>query len=321
MNRAVGIVFTLFAVSAALFAFSERPDPPMPSTRVDIGHLLMLDVQPAGDRLVSVGERGRIFVSDDAGASWRAAVSPTEATLTALAFIDARHGVAVGHDAAIVRTDDGGEHWQLVEAAPEDEEPLLALWFDSDGHGFAVGAYGRVAESRDGGLTWVHRDIDDQELHFNAITRVGDALLIAGEAGTMLRSDDDGATWGRLDAPYEGSYFGLLATGDGGVLAFGMRGHVFRSESAGARWQEIDSGTQASVFAGHVVGDDALVLAGQNGLVLASRDGGRSFVEVDAATSRSFAAVVAPRAGGELVLAGDAGVTRIGLAPQPAGKP
>lgn len=319
MNRAIGIIFTVFALSAAVFAFSERPDPPMPPTRVDIGHVLMLDVQRAGSRLISVGERGRIFVSDDGGANWRAAASPTEATLTALAFIDEVRGVAVGHDAVILRTEDGGEHWQLVQAVPADEEPLLAVWLDASGRGFAVGAYGRFVESADAGRTWVEREVDAEELHFNAIAQVGGALLIAGEAGTLLRSEDDGASWQRLEAPYGGSYFGLLATGDDGVLAFGMRGHVFRSDDGGMTWGEIATGTHAAIFGGRVLGDGALVLVGQNGLVLASADRGRSFTELDVDTSRSFAAAAA--AGEAVLLVGEQGVMRAVFPRAPGDKP
>ncbi|MCA1790129.1 MAG: hypothetical protein LC667_09810, partial [Thioalkalivibrio sp.] len=202
MNRAIGLLFALFVVSAVVFAFSERPAPQMPPTEIGIGHLLMLDAAATGTRLVTVGERGYIFLSDDGGRDWRQAVTPNVAMLTAISVVGGRRLVAVGHDGVILLSDDAGERWRTVFAAPEDEEPLLAVWFDASGRGLAVGAYGRFLESTDGGATWEQRRVDEHDLHFNTIARDGDALLLAGEAGLLLRSDDGGQVWAALSTPY-----------------------------------------------------------------------------------------------------------------------
>jgi photosystem II stability/assembly factor-like uncharacterized protein len=267
LNRILGIFFPLFVVAAAAFAFSERPDPPMPDTRLQIQHLLMLDTVAVGTRLVAVGERGRIFLSDDGGNEWRSAASDTQATLTAVGTVDSKRLVAVGHDSVILLSDDAGAHWRTVLADPEAEEPLLSVRFDPGGRGHAVGAYGRFLESTDGGLSWHKRYLDSNDFHFNAIARVGESLLLAGEAGTLMRSDDGGQDWYEIDSPYVGSFFGLLELPDDAVLVFGMRGQVYRSEDAGESWERVKTGTQLSIFAGHALADGRLVLVGQNGLL------------------------------------------------------
>src|SRR5262249_10578900 len=72
---------------------------------------LLIAIAPAGQRLVAVGDRGIIVLSDDRGASWtQAQYVPTQALLTGVCFIDAQHGVAVGHDEVIVTTADAGRH-------------------------------------------------------------------------------------------------------------------------------------------------------------------------------------------------------------------
>jgi photosystem II stability/assembly factor-like uncharacterized protein len=311
MNKLVGILFSLFVVSAVVFAFSPRTDPPMPPTAVHIEHLLILDARALGSRLISVGERGHIFVSENAGRDWRRADSPTSATLTAIGVVDDRRVVAAGHDGVILLSEDAGEHWRTVFAAPDEEEPLLSVWFDADGRGFAVGAYGRFLASHDGGATWEMRDLDGNDFHFNAMARVGDALLIGGEAGTLLRSNDDGESWDALDSPYEGSFFGLLALSDDSVLAFGMRGHVYRSDNAGDDWVELDTGTLSSIFGGHVLADGRVVLAGQNGLILVSDDAVQGFSRLEVDTSLTFSKVIASGLPNELILVGEHGVTRL----------
>src|SRR5579859_3734540 len=75
--------------------------------------LLLLDAIAVGPDIVAVGERGTILRSTDAGQSWRSATLPASATLTAVNFApDAHHGWAVGHDALILTTGDGGHVWQ-----------------------------------------------------------------------------------------------------------------------------------------------------------------------------------------------------------------
>ena len=86
-----------------------------------------------------VGERGHILISDDDGASWTQAKVPTRVLLTAVHMHDERTGWAVGHDAVILRTGDGGETWTMVHQAPDEELPLLDVWFRDERTGFAVG--------------------------------------------------------------------------------------------------------------------------------------------------------------------------------------
>ena len=66
---------------------------------------LFLDLAMAGSRIVAVGERGQVLLSDDQGATWRQAKSvPTRTMLTAVFFADREYGWAVGHDETILNT-------------------------------------------------------------------------------------------------------------------------------------------------------------------------------------------------------------------------
>src|SRR5688572_25730862 len=65
----------------------------------------------AGNRLVSVGVRGLIVMSDDEGKSWRQAASPVSSDLVAVRFVTPSRGWASGHDGVILSTEDGGNRW------------------------------------------------------------------------------------------------------------------------------------------------------------------------------------------------------------------
>lgn len=315
MNRVIGLLFTVFVALAAAFAFSARQGPPLPASVVNISNALLLDAKRAGQRLVTVGERGTIFVSDDQAASWRLIPSGSEATLTALDFFDDKVGLAVGHDALILRTEDGGLSWQTVFSAPDQLRPLLDVAFVAPGRAFAIGAYGAFLESSDGGVRWSERQIMAGDRHLNSLTRLSDGtLLIGGEAGTLLRSVDGGARWEPLSSPYAGSYFGLQSLAQGGVLAFGMRGKAFRSEDRGSSWQEINALGGGSLFGGQVLDDKKLVLVGQNGVVSLSGDQGRSFSRLPAQGGRALSAAVFLPVSGEVLVFGEGGFSRVAIA-------
>lgn len=281
---------------------------------------LLLDGAVAGSRLIVVGQRGHILVSTDDGASWTQAEVPTRVLLTAVHMHDERTGWAVGHDAVILRTDDGGETWILAHQAPEEELPLLDVWFRDERTGFAVGAYGYFLATEDGGETWVSRAISEDDFHLNALVPVveretgsrrpeSQRLYIAAEAGVAYRSDDGGKTWRELPSPYAGSWFGGLALDENQVLLTGLRGHLFRSADGGDTWTEVATGTQATLTGAIRLPSGSIVIVGLEGSVLTSADNGRS-VSARRLPSRQGISAALPLADGGVLLIGEFGVRR-----------
>ncbi len=287
---------------------------------------LLLDAVAVDGRMVAVGEHGHILISDDGGASWRQSASvPTRATLTGVYFHDKELGWAVGHDAVILRTRDGGETWQRLHWAPEEERPFLDVWFSDADHGFAIGAYGFFFATADGGDTWEDRmivtedeseEVDAYDLggdfHLNQVAPASDQrLYIAAEAGTIYRSDDGAETWRELPSPYQGSFFGCLPLAGDSLLIFGLRGNLFRSDDAGETWQRIDSGTVAILNQGVALADGTIVVGGTSGTLLVSRDRGQSFELAPQADRQGLAQVL--DGGDHLILVGEFGVNRLPL--------
>ena len=50
--------------------------------------VILLDVAMAGKRIVAVGERGVVLLSDDNGKTWTSVRAPVTRTLTAVTFFD-----------------------------------------------------------------------------------------------------------------------------------------------------------------------------------------------------------------------------------------
>jgi photosystem II stability/assembly factor-like uncharacterized protein len=286
---------------------------------------LLLDLAQAGERLVAVGERGHVLLSDDQGATWRQAKSvPTRTMLTAVFFADAEYGWAVGHDETVLNTVDGGETWTRSHFAPESQQPLLDLWFANRISGIAVGAYGAYLTTNDGGRHWAStkfspprkaaasEDEPPPDYHLNRIVGVGNRLYIAAEGGQLYRSDDRGANWRALPSPYEGSFFGLVPIRGDGLLAFGLRGHLFRSADAGETWTPLETHTTAMLTDGVAMNDLRVVIGGLTGVLLVSGDAGETFRLSQQEDRRGVSALL-PGAAGSVVVAGEGGVKVIRL--------
>ncbi|MBF0101576.1 MAG: hypothetical protein HQK77_11780, partial [Desulfobacterales bacterium] len=246
---------------------------------------LLLDIaHPDMNTFVTVGERGHILVSKDKGHSWKQAKVPTRSMLTAVFFANSTHGWAVGHDAVIVHTQDGGESWTRQFFAPEKEQPFFDVWFKDAQFGIAVGAYGLFMITKDGGKQWQEQDYEILEnpefgrAHLYCIVEGPDhKLFLCGESGFLARSNDYSETWEALERPYIGTFFNLLVTQQGNLIAMGLRGNIYRSVDQGGTWEKIPVDVTSNINSGFQREDGTIFLSGMTGIFLRSQDEGKQF--------------------------------------------
>lgn len=316
----------LVAFSAVLVppvnAMAEATIKPHPAVSAPLAATsLMLDIVDTGDGWVAVGERGHVLRSED-GVLWSQVAVPVNVLLTAVDFVDAQTGWAVGHDATVLKTNDGGRSWTLQNFQPELSQPLLDVHFVSPTEGYAVGAFGMFMHTVDAGETWddtAPEQIAELGYHLNAIAELNDGhLLIVGEMGLLAMTDDDGL-WQMLEAPYEGSLYAVEPIGEHGAAIVGMRGNAFRTDDVtGGEWSAIDTGTVQGLTGVARLPQGDLMITGLNRTLL--------HVEADGTVEAlhpanpdangdigSFNALV-PH-GGELLLATHAGVQAVELTP------
>jgi len=275
---------------------------------------LLLDIAKAGEKYVAVGDRGHVLVTTDEGLTWAQSVTPTRAMLTCVAFADAEHGWAAGHDGVIIATIDGGKTWTRQDDGKDLDTVYLDTLFLDAQHGFVVGAYGKFLETTDGGKTWQPRHVSDEDVHFNRLTRDGaSTLYLAGESGTVLVSRDKGRTWSRLALDYEGSLYGVCPLSGGLLVSYGLRGRIFVSTDDGASWQPRDTDNKVLLMTGARVRDGVIVLAGQGGNFCISRDAGRSFQHWKPDDFGTSVADFVATKDGTLITVGEAGAIRITL--------
>ncbi len=255
---------------------------------------LLLDTAK-GDYTLIAGARGHILRSESAtpsneAESFTQVIAPTKATLTSV-FILGKNAWAVGHDATIIRSNDAGHSWELVQSFPELDRPLLDIYFFNPNEGIAVGAYGLFYRSLDGGKTWTKEthpsvlSLDDldylesikddeafyiEELsfispHFNKLHYHDGKLYLAGEAGLVAVSDDKGRNWQRLELDYFGSFFAISVLPNNVPIAAGLRGNMYIQRDDD--WEKVNTCVTTSLNSIKAFNSQVFIF-GNNGVVL-----------------------------------------------------
>jgi photosystem II stability/assembly factor-like uncharacterized protein len=333
-------ILALLTVPAAMAVPPEAPEVlTQPSiTSKKALHGVMLAVANAGPRLVAVGERGTILLSDDAGNTWRQVTAPVQVSLVAVQFVNANTGWAVGNLGVVLHTTDGGETWSkqldgiqaaaiVAQAASTPEEqtaaqrlvndgpdkPFLNLFFEDELNGYIIGAYNLIFKTTDGGKSWQSWQkhvTNPKGLHLYGLRPAGGALFLVGEQGMLFRSTDHGETFKQITSPYKGSFFGLVASKSGQIVIYGLRGNAFWSGNQGHTWKKIDTKLGVTIADGIELADGSIALVSQAGDLLISQNHGQDF-QLQPGQETLPIATIAQASDGNLIVAGLRGIKRI----------
>jgi len=280
-------------------------------------HDVLLGVARAGNRIVAVGDRGHVLLSDDEGGHWRIARTPTDLLLTAVVFVSPTDGYAVGQDEILLHSADAGETWTQEHLAKDSDQALFSVISVGPNHLFASGAYNATVETLDG-TTWKDGklpDLDD-DYHLNCATARGNDILVTGESGhAFLRSAD---TWAAMKLPYDGSQFACLTGPDGSFYSFGLRGTAFKALPGATSWTKMELGTDHSIFGATKLSDGRFALVGGNGTALLLDPGTGTIITLRPPSEHTLSAVIEGQ-GGKLIAVGDDGVHKIDMADTASG--
>lgn len=280
---------------------------------------LFTDIQPLADGVVMVGESGHILLAGAQQAPHQAQV-PVDLLLTAVHFVDAQQGWAVGHDGVILHSADGGQNWQkqldgnainpLMLAAAEAEvarfEQASAAAPDDEALSTALdNALFALDDAKAGSAAGPSRPLLD--IWFRD-AREGWAV---GAYGILLHSTDGGQTWAYLpglDNPDRLHLNSVLGLADGSLLVAGEGGRLYRSPDLGRHWEATQSITAGSLYKLLELAPDGQLLAlGFGGTLLSSQDSGRSWQSIKLPVQASLYGG-SLLADGSLLLTGQAGV-------------
>lgn len=213
----------------------------------------LLQVAMNSDGLAfAIGAFGTVLRSDDGGASWQDGAPQWTELLsddaggaggtTGAAGEPHVYGIDVndqgrvllgGELSFIVRSEDAGQTWTVVNKGVATQGEIDPTFFDinvrDDGIGFAV-----------------------------------------GQSGAIFRTDNDGREWSRLESTTSDNLFGVESTDAGRVTVIGMR-RALRSDNNGRTWQALTAGDLNTDWYSDislVEGGGGPIIAGHSGRIM-----------------------------------------------------
>jgi photosystem II stability/assembly factor-like uncharacterized protein len=272
---------------------------------------LVLDIAVSGERLLAVGQRGHILLSDDRGESWNQARVPTRQMLTAVYFPSALRGWAVGHDGLVLATVDGGDNWVvqrdgLVDQLQINRERLQQLERESEQLEARFEGGGSGAQRVELELMLEDLEMDIEDAHFMLDEPINAPPLLdvyfsdelrgvaVGAFNTLLLTDDGGVSWhhvsARLDNPDEYHLNAVTGDGEGALWLAGEGGLLFHSDNYGVDWESLQSPYPGSWFGiARAPESGRLLVFGLRGNAFYSQDDGERWQAVALQTDRSLA--------------------------------
>jgi len=175
----------------------------------------------------------------------------------------------VGEDGALLRSDDGGASWTLVDVGTTAHLRAVAVAGSAI---WVVGDDGTILRSTDGGTTWPDRGAGSAGALFGVAATDGDHAWAVGDGGLAFATADGGLTWVRVQT--EAAHLYAIDVSDGiNGLAVGRAGIMVATHDGGATWSGVASGTDHHLRAIARIGATRICVAGDGGTIRYSDDG------------------------------------------------
>jgi photosystem II stability/assembly factor-like uncharacterized protein len=139
-----------------------------------------------GTQRAWLGGGNSIYATTNGGRTWRLQLARRDTMIDAISFADLRHGFAIGNEGTVLRTTDGGRHWQRRSLG---DQILGNLAVRDAQHAWITEPQGAFLTD-DGGRTWRRTALKFLDIDF-----LTGSEAFAASSGTLWRSGDGGTTW------------------------------------------------------------------------------------------------------------------------------
>lgn len=174
----------------------------------------------------AVGAYGLAVATENGGATWRSISGHMQNPMGNHLYRIEQAGDQVmiaGEQGALLRSDDGGQTFTMVETPYEGT--FFGALAQADGGFLVYGLKGNAWRSNGDMTDWQAVDLE-QPVSVTAGLRLQDGSTVLGdEGGRLVRSTDGGRTFRTIGTPVGGGLTGLSQASDGALIVSGARGN------------------------------------------------------------------------------------------------
>lgn len=244
-------------------------------------------------------DEGYILKTNDGGNTWKKIDSLQIhnkknihlQTLNSIDFLNEKVGEVVGHGGKILRTEDGGENWDITLNGSWENFNKVALFENNktillSSNGFSNGTIFKSEEN------WYEFKTEKFDFAVRDIEFTDSLTAYLACYGYIKKTIDGGQTWSYLNI--EGDYFFDIdfITNKIGYVC-GWEGSIYKTSNSGETWKNIHNKNQAFSSRHHYENIDFIdenigVVCGYLGEVLYTNDGGKTWKKILTNTKTNF---------------------------------
>lgn len=208
--------------------------------------------------------------------------TPTGNHLRDVFFVNSSVGYVVGGKGTIMKTQDGGETWDVIP--PAMYRNFSFVWFCNEDTGYVSSDSGTLFKTTNGGLDW-------NQLQTGTLEEINDIFFIdeqtgfiATDDGKLLKTSNGGDTWQiKIAANWEITSVTFANESKG--IATSKAGKYYLTNDGGNSWTGKTSPMGTHLWNATYSGDNHCFVAGQGGDFMRSSDGGNSWEYFNCGTS------------------------------------
>lgn len=197
-----------------------------------------------GNKILSAGEKGLIFLSDDFGNSWKKVQTGFNFEINSINTDNSRqYFIAAGDSGNLLRSDTSGLIWEHIKLNTNEK---LNKVITTNSYVFISGNNNNFFYSTDKGSSWTDcAPANYTQFIFRGIHESNNVFYLAGDSGTVLRSTDRGIHWDNLefptDFPLNEIYFVNAQTGfvAGKPRYSNFRVYFYKTTNSGDSWDSV----------------------------------------------------------------------------------
>ncbi len=189
---------------------------------------------------------------------------------------DIENGFACGENSFLLKTNDGGEHWEERRANPSGN--FNSIFFVDAMNGFIACDSGNIQSSRDGGENWELINLGTTNnlncVYFTSDPNIG---YVVGMGGVVRKTNDGGMNWEEVLVPVTEDFYGVYFTDPARGYLVGTNGTILFTADGGMTWAIQNSNVTTRLWDVFMIDENKIWVVGDSNTCLRTTDGGQTW--------------------------------------------